>query len=121
MVPQRSRAIAGIGPLAPYYQVIGLGALVLAITLASLVLTELVPMRIALGRPERIAPVVSRPFGALALLTVLVVGLLSAATDRVLGALGVRPAHEPPVTEEEISVLLQAGTKAGVFEEGEHE
>ena len=27
----------------------------------------------------------------------------------------------PPVTQEEISVLLQEGTKAGVFEEGEHE
>ena len=35
--------------------------------------------------------------------------------------LGVRPRPEPPVTEEEISVLLQEGTKAGVFEEGEHE
>ena len=35
--------------------------------------------------------------------------------------LGVRPAQEPPVTEEEISVLLQEGTKAGVFEAGEHE
>jgi putative hemolysin len=28
---------------------------------------------------------------------------------------------EPPVTQEEISLLLQEGTKAGVFEEGEHE
>jgi putative hemolysin len=38
-----------------------------------------------------------------------------------LRALGVRAAQEPPVTEEEISVLLQEGTKAGVIEAGEHE
>ena len=36
-------------------------------------------------------------------------------------AIGIRPASEPPVTQEEISLLLQEGTKAGVFEEGEHE
>ena len=50
----------------------------------------------------------------------LVSGLLG-ATDRVLRFLGVRPGPLPPVTQEEISVLLQEGTKAGVFEEGEHE
>ena len=38
-----------------------------------------------------------------------------------LRTIGVRPAFEPPVTQEEISLLLQEGTKAGVFEEGEHE
>ena len=49
------------------------------------------------------------------------VGVLSGATDRVLRLLGIRRRPEPPVTQEEISVLLQEGTKAGVFEEGEHE
>jgi putative hemolysin len=49
------------------------------------------------------------------------VGVLSGATDRVLRFLGVRPRSHPPVIQEEISVLLQEGIKAGVFEEGEHE
>ena len=35
------------------------------------------------------------------------------------GFLGVRARPEPSVTQEEISVLLREGTKAGVFEEGE--
>jgi putative hemolysin len=48
-------------------------------------------------------------------------GVLSTAADRVLRALRMRAGHEPPVTQEEISDLLREGTKAGVFEEGEHE
>jgi len=119
--PRLCRAIAGIGPLAPYDRVIGLGLLILAITVASLVLSDLVPRRIALYRPDRIASVVSRPIRAVAIVAVPPVRLLSAATDLFLRGLGVRQAHEPPVTEEEISVLLQEGTKAGVFEAGEHE
>jgi len=121
LVPRLSRAIEGIGPLAPYHRGMGLGFVILAITFTSLVLGELVPRRIALSRPERIARLVSRPIGAVAIVAIPFVGFLSAATDLVLRALGVRPAQEPPVTEEEISVLLQEGTKAGVFEAGEHE
>jgi putative hemolysin len=49
------------------------------------------------------------------------VGGLGGAMDRVLRFLRVRRRPLVPVTQEEISVLLQAGTKAGVFEEGEHE
>jgi len=121
LAPQLIRAVEQVGPLAPYRRVIAVGGIVLAITVTSLVLAELVPRRIALVRPERIARLVSRPVWALATIAVPLVGFLSAATDRALRALGVRPRPEPPVTEEEISVLLQAGTKAGVFEEGEHE
>src|SRR4029077_5511291 len=80
-----------------------------------------VPRRIALSRPERIARILSLPIRAVAIVAVPIVGFLSAATDLGLRALVIRPAHEPPITEEEISVLLQEGTKAGVFEAGEHE
>jgi len=38
-----------------------------------------------------------------------------------LRILGARPAEEPPVTEEEIKVMLEQGTEAGVFEEAEHD
>jgi putative hemolysin len=55
---------------------------------------------------------------------VLVMGVLalvlSGTSGRVLRFLGIRPRPEPPITEE-ISVLLQEGAKAGVFEEEEHE
>jgi putative hemolysin len=44
---------------------------------------------------------------------------LSFSSDLVLRLLRVRPSDEPPVTEEEIQVLLEQGTEAGVFEEAE--
>jgi putative hemolysin len=121
LAPRLIRAIEKVGPLAPYGQPLAVGMIVLAITSASLVLAELAPRRIALVRPERIARALSRPVRVLAIIAVPLVGILSGATDRVLRLVGVRPRSEPPITQEEISVLLQQGTKAGVLEEGEHE
>jgi len=39
----------------------------------------------------------------------------------VLRLFGQRGSHEPPVTDEEIQVLMDEGTRAGVFEEAEQE
>jgi putative hemolysin len=121
LVPALGRAIGEWGSLAPFRQVLSLSGIVAAITLASLVLSEMMPRRLALVRAERIARLASFPIQALSLLAVPVMRLLSTATDLVLRMVGIRPALEPPVTQEEISLLLQEGTKAGVFEEGEHE
>jgi putative hemolysin len=121
LVPRLSRAIDEIGFLAPYHRLIAVLGVALAIAIGSLVLSELVPRRIAHGRPERLARFVSRPIQAVAVPVAPIMGALSAATDLLLRTVGVRPVHEPPVTQEKISVLLQEGTKAGVLEEGEHE
>jgi putative hemolysin len=47
--------------------------------------------------------------------------LISGSTRLVIGALGLGPAEAPPVTEEEIKVMMEQGTEAGVFEETEHD
>lgn len=107
--------------IGPYGIEIGLTVVVLAITYFSLVLGELVPKRLALHSPERIAAAVARPMRILSRLAAPAVRLLSASTHVVLRLLGVRPSGEPPVTEEEIRVLLQQGTEAGIFEEAEQE
>ena len=119
--PVLSRVLEPIGQLAPYRHVIGLGVVVLAITLTTLVLGELAPRSIAHYRPDQMARLVSRPIQALGWVAIPLVGILSAGTDFVLRLLGVRPTPEPPVTQEQIQVLIQEGAKAGVFEEGEHE
>lgn len=121
VTPRLTHALETVGPLAPYRQPLAVGVIVLAITAASMVFAELVPRRIALARPERIARVLSPLIRILAGIAVPVVGGLSGATDRMLQVLGVRPRSEPPITQEKISLLLQEGAKAGVFEEGEHE
>jgi len=105
--------------LASYSDAVALGLVVLAIAYLSLVLGELVPKRLALHSPERIAAAVAPLIRLLSVLTAPASRLLSASTELVLRGLGVRPTTEPPVTEEEIIVLLEQGTRAGMFEKAE--
>ena len=107
--------------LAPYSQAIAFGMVVLTITYLSLIVGELVPKRLALNNPERIAASVAIPMRVLAAGAYPVVHLLSASTDLVLRILGIGPSTEPQVTEEEIKVLIEQGTEAGTFEEAEQD
>jgi putative hemolysin len=105
--------------IAPYRHPIAFGLVVVVITYLSLVVGELVPKRIALARAERIACALARPMRSLSRLTRPAVRLLGSSTDLVLRILRFRPTEEPPVTEEEIRLMIQQGTLAGVFEEAE--
>ncbi|MEA5577967.1 hemolysin family protein [Anabaena sp. UHCC 0451] len=107
--------------LANYSNAIAVGIVVLVITYLSLIVGELVPKRLALNNPERIAALVAIPMTALAKLASPIVYLLSASTDLVLRILGITPSTEPQVTEEEIKILIEQGTEAGTFEEAEQD
>jgi putative hemolysin len=119
--PPLSRELGRVAFLAPYRDGTALAIIVVTIALAALVFGELVPRRIALYRPERIAGLAGRPLRGLALVVSPLVGGLSRATDLVLQRMGVRPVADPSATQEEIAVLIDKGTKSGVFEEEEHE
>ncbi|NDJ76025.1 MAG: HlyC/CorC family transporter [Chloroflexi bacterium] len=114
-------AYGSISSLAPYREALGLGTVVLLITYFSLVIGELVPKRIALQYPERVAVLVARPMNALAMLAFPVVRVLSASSNLVVRVLGITPPDEPPVTEEEIRTLVAQGTRAGIFNETEQD
>ncbi|MBD2439110.1 hemolysin family protein [Nostoc sp. FACHB-110] len=107
--------------LAPYSEPISFGIVVLIITYLSLIIGELVPKRLALNNPERIAAFVAIPMRALAAMASPAVHLLSASTELVLRILGITPSEEPQVTEEEIKILIEQGTEAGTFEEAEQD
>lgn len=100
-----------------YHQQIGLGLVVLIITFFSLVIGELVPKRLAMRHPETIATWVALPLRLFARVSAPMVHLLSISTDIVCRLFGKTQSQEPPVTEEEITTLVQQGTEAGVFEE----
>lgn len=104
-----------------YSEAIAFGIVVLVITYFSLIVGELVPKRLALNNPERIASIVAIPMRALAALASPIVYLLSASTEMVLRVLGITPSDEPQVTEEEIKILIEQGTEAGTFEEAEQD
>jgi putative hemolysin len=107
--------------LAPYSEPISFGIVVLIITYLSLIVGELVPKRLALNNPERIASTVAIPMRALSAIASPMVYLLSASTDLILRMLGITASTEPQVTEEEIKILIEQGTEAGTFEEAEQD
>ena len=109
--------LPGVGP---YSRTIALIIVVGAITFFSVVLGELVPKRLALRNPERIAASVARPMSLLATIARPVVRVLTLATAFFLRLLGVsNDVSEQVVTEEEIKLLVEQGTRSGVFEEAE--
>jgi len=102
--------------VAQYGQTIGVSIVVLAITFLSLILGELVPKRLALHSPERLATAVARPMSFISKIGAPVVAVLSACTNVVLSILGIKDAGEPTVTEDDVRGLLRQGTQIGVFE-----
>lgn len=108
-----------IPQLEPYAEELALAVTVAVITYLSLIAGELVPKRVALNSPERIAALVARPMHGLSLAALPVVQLLMSSTELAVWLLGIRPKNEPSVTEEEIKILLDQGTEEGVFEEAE--
>lgn len=113
--------ISRMPALAPYGEVIGVAIVVVAITYLSLIIGELVPKRFALTQPERIAMLVAQPMKVLSRIVSPVVTVLSVSTSAVLTLLRIKHPTEPPVTEDEIKVLIEQGTAAGVFEAAEQE
>ncbi len=116
-----SKELEKFPPLAPYSETLGLTAVVLVITYFSIVLGELVPKRLAIQNPEKIASIAARPMLVLSKVLSPVVHFLSLSTDIILRMIGARPSTAPPVTEEEIRVLLDQGTQAGIFEAAEQD
>jgi putative hemolysin len=104
-------------PLARYADAIGFGLVVIVTTYLSLIIGELVPKRLALQYPERIASSIAPPMNFLSRITSPLISFLSGSTHAVLFLLGVRPSEEPPVTQEEIKTMMQQGAEAGVFAE----
>ena len=115
------QGLAQVPAIAPYADQVAFVIIIVAITYVSLILGELVPKRLALTDPERIASVIARPMQVLAAIGRPVVYVLSVSTDTVLRLLGVRKVGQSAVTMEEIKVLIEQGTAEGVLEPGEHE
>ena len=108
-----------ISVLRPYAGVVSYTFVVALVTYLSLILGELIPKKMALNNPEKVAmsfagfiKVIITAFKPLTV-------FLSVSTRFLLKALGLKPSDEPPVTEEEVRVLLEQGRLHGVFNVGE--
>jgi putative hemolysin len=92
---------------------------VIAITALSVVVGELVPKRIALLQPERIAATVAGPLQILVLIARPLVWFLETSTALLLKLLRIPEKKNESVTEEEVRFAIAEGTEAGVIDEVE--
>jgi putative hemolysin len=107
--------------VAPHGNTIAIGLVVVAITYLSLVLGELVPKRVALASPERVASLVAPLMNLLSRLAAPAVAVLKVSTDATLRLLGLSGTRETAITEEEVKALIDEGTRAGIFVPQERE
>lgn len=107
--------------IAPYGNSVGIGITVVGITYLSLIIGELVPKRIALAQPERVAALVAGPMRGLSLVAAPAVWILHVSTEAVLRLLGLAGTRETTVTEDEVKSLIAEGTQEGVFVPQEQE
>jgi putative hemolysin len=113
--------LGSLAVLRPYAKSVAPGLSILLLTYLTLIVGELVPKRLALNSPEGIAQIVAPPMRLLSRAASPVVHLLTTSTEIVIKLLGMRPSDEPQVTEEEIRVMIEQGTEAGMFEQAEED
>ena len=104
-----------------YAGVVATAVVVLCLTYLSLVIGELVPKRLGMNNPERVAALVARPMQVLSMITAPAVQFLSASTDLLLRVLPAKVADDHKTTEEEIRGMIRQGAETGVFLEKERE
>ena len=108
--------LPGVGP---YATEVAFVLVVAAITYLSLVVGELVPKRIAMSNPERVAALMARPMQLLSRVNRPIVRLLTASTNLLLRALRVKRSSDAAVTDEDVRALVAQGIATGTIHAGE--
>ncbi|SBT10826.1 conserved hypothetical protein [Candidatus Propionivibrio aalborgensis] len=111
--------LSGFTLLEPYAKGVARTLVVVGLTYFSVVVGELVPKRLGLLAPESIATLIAKPMNVLARMTRPLVWLLSSSSTVILRVIGARRSEDPPVTNDEINVLMGQGALAGIFHESE--
>lgn len=107
--------LAGFAQLEPYSRGLSLTIVVAGLTFFTVVVGELVPKQLGLLAPERVAAFMAPPMNVLARVARPLVWLFSTSSSLLMMTLGAARKQEPPITDEEIKVLMALGAEAGVF------
>lgn len=107
--------------VAPYARGLGFGLVVACITLATLIFGELVPKRLAIADPERLAARMAVPVDILVKLTAPFSWALSAVARLVLRLARVKEDAQGRVSEDEIRLLVRQAASEGVLESAERD
>ncbi len=105
--------------LREYAATISTVIIVIIVTFLSILFGELVPKRIAIMRPEKIAKLVARPIKVLSSISFPIVWLLSGLNSGIFKLLNIKAQKENQVTEDEIKAMINEGSESGTIEEEE--
>lgn len=86
----------------------------------TIIFAELVPKRLGLSNPERLAVLLSRPMTFIAQLASPLVLTLAFGADVVLKVFGVRRPAEDTMSEDELRMMVDQGMASGVLHASEH-
>jgi putative hemolysin len=110
-----SPLIAQVPFLSPYAGQLALGVVVMMISYISLLIGELVPKRLAIRNPERLAVAVVRTFDVLARIARLPIRFLTLSADFLLRLFPSDLSDEQVTSPEEIEFLVHRGAAEGVI------
>lgn len=103
----------------PYASTISTTIIVILVTFFSILLGELIPKRIALMNPEKIAKGVAGPINNLSKISYPLVWLLSKMSSGFFKLFNIKKGSDSQVTEEEIKAMINEGSELGAIEEEE--
>ncbi|NLT04532.1 MAG: HlyC/CorC family transporter [Bacteroidales bacterium] len=100
---------------------ISVTVIVLIVTYLTLIFGELLPKRIAMNNPEKVARIVAAPMNFFSKIGSPFVWLLSVSTRGFMKLFGIPQSSSTKVTEDEIKAILQEGTDDGEIQLVEHD
>lgn len=103
----------------PYADSIALVIIVIIVTFLTILFGELVPKRIAILNPEKIAKAVAKPIKTLSTISYPLVWLLSNINMGIFKLFNLKTSVDSYVTEEEIKAMINEGSELGAIEEEE--
>jgi len=107
--------------IGPYASVVALTGVVILLTYLSLIVSELVPKRLAMMHAESIAIRMAAPMNVVAAFSRPLVWLLTASTEVLLRLFGQSANNSAAVTEEDIRQLVREGAEGGALDAHERE
>jgi putative hemolysin len=110
-----SDVLADVPPIGEHAKTVSSVTIITSIAFVSLMIGELIPKRLALRNPERLACIVAGPMRLLSRIAYPVIWFLRRLTEWVMRLFGAPSREDPRITEEEVKSLIAEGTKAGVF------
>jgi putative hemolysin len=116
-----SRYITLLPGLSAYSSSISVTVVVICITYFSILIGELIPKKIALNNPEKLALLVAPAIYRFSKIMHPLATFLTGSTNIFLKFMRYKETPEQSVTEEEIKLLIDKGTQAGEFQEFEQE